>query len=516
MNSYFDQVQREIGAAVSGGRHLPWYRRFSHTRHARALVVVLAALVVATPAVGAVTNWFGFGTPLHVQNNGSPTVGLGRTLTPTSQLMSLRVADPQGGPPWGLRLVGTTRRDVCLQFGRVEDDQLGALGIDDSWKNDHKFHPFPKAFTGGWGLQCGTTDAAGHAFLNVQWTGIASSANPYESNSTGGCTTPKYMPAKLQRLRANDPSSWGEARNGQAPGTCPAGTSRMVFMGLLGPDATSISYQAPDGSMRTQKTSGGVGAYLVVVPLTQETCTLYFDGPKGGQGPCGDSVEGGSNSASPGPFGPVRAIHYRDGHTCSLEPPHRLYVAYQAFSKRLLPKTPTAGYLTRPGERAKFQHAMARFAASWHLSLAQLENKIQAACPAVGYVEPNEKHLTEADVTSPVTFVAASTGGDDAGATISFTARQPVSSGNSWYEVATTGPARCAADSNGPIGYGNVRAGQRLSEPIGFSADCKGTIHGVVGYMQNGGPTSAENAGSGGTPGQDGSIVVGHFTFRVH
>jgi hypothetical protein len=511
VNSYFDQVQREIAAAVSGGRHLPWHKRLRHPGRARVLVVVFAALVLATPAVGAVTNWFGFGKPLYVRNNGSPTVGVGRTLTPTSQLMSLRIPDAQGGPPWGVRLVHTTRRDVCLQLGRVEDGQLGALGIDDSWNNDHKFHPFPKAFNGGWGLQCGTTDAAGHAFLNVQWTGIASSANPFETIRTGGCQTPQYMPARLQRPRHN--AGFG---TGTSPGTCPPGTSRMVFMGLLGPDATSITYQAPDGSLQRQSTRGDDGAYLLVVPLTQRTCNLYFQGPTGARGPCGDSIGGGgSNSASPGPFSPIRAIQYRDGHTCNLEPSSRLLTSYGAFVNRIFSRN-NRGKPISQSVRAKLDHELARFAASKHLTVTELRDKLRPVCPAVGYVAPNEKHLTEAGVASPITVGRITTSGLDAGATISFTARQPVTSSNNWYEVATTGPARCQADSNGPIGYGNVRAGQQLTEHIGASANCKGTIHGVVGYMQNSGPTNTESAGSGGTPGQDGSIIVGHFTLTMH
>jgi hypothetical protein len=60
-----------------------------------------------------------------------------------SRLLPIRVADPQGGPPWGLRLVRTTRGDTCVQLGRVQDGQLGSLGIADAWDNDHRFHPIP-------------------------------------------------------------------------------------------------------------------------------------------------------------------------------------------------------------------------------------------------------------------------------------------------------------------------------------------------------------------------------------
>jgi hypothetical protein len=511
MNSYFDRVQSEIGTAVSRGRHLPWHVRLRHARRSRGLVVVLAALAVATPAAGAVTNWFGFGKPLYFQKS-SPRLGAGRALAPTSQLLSLRVADPQGGPPWGLRLVHTTRRDVCLQFGRVEDGQLGSLGIDSAWNDDHKFHPFPNTFSGGWGQECGTTDQAGNAFLNIEWGAIASSANPglaVRGPEGAGCQTAQYEPSRLKRFARNGAGSTGQ-------GTCPPGTTRTVFMGLLGPDATSITYQAPNGSLRTERTSGGDGAYLLVFPLTQKTCNLYAQRPTGTQGPCGSGVESTSNSASPISPGAVRAIHYRDGHTCSLVPPKSLLAGYRRSISGLLPKSGPRGYVVSPELRAKLERALARFAASQHLSATQLNDKIGGICPAVGYVAPTERHLTPADVESPITVGRITTGGLDAGPVISFTARQPVTSSNSWYEFAVTGPARCEADENGPIGYGNIRTGQRLTERISVSATCRGTIRGVVGYMQDSGPTNEETAGDGGDPGQDGSIIVGHFTFTMH
>lgn len=44
---------------------------------------------------------------------------------------------------------------------------------------------------------------------------------------------------------------------------------------------------------------------------------------------------------------------------------------------------------------------------------------------------------------------------------------------------------------------------------------CKGTYHGLIGYMANSGPINQETSG-GGTPGRDGSLVVGRFTFTIH
>lgn len=507
MSSYFDRVEQGMREAVERRAHRPWYVRVRHARHAPGLAVLLAALVVATPAVGAVTNWFGFGTPLHF-SKGSPTLGSGRALAGTSQLLPLRVADVDGGQPWGLRLVHTTRRDVCLQFGRVEDSQLGSLGIDYAWDNDHQFHAFPKTFAGGWGQDCGTTDGAGNAFLNVEWGGIASSANPGLAASgpqAKGCQPPQYEPSRIAR---HLPKRFRPKNRSGLP-LCPRGTSRTVFMGLLGPDAVSITYRAPNGSLQTEPTSGSDGAYLLVFPLTQQTCNMYAQ-----FGPCGSGVQTTSNSFSPSTPGPILAIHYRDGHTCSLGPPKNLLAGYEAVRRRVLPKSLQGGDILSPGVEAKLRRAVSRFAASEHLSVTQLRTELNGICPAVGYVAPNEKHLTSADVASPISTKPTGNRQISPGAVISFTARQRVSSSDSWYELAVTGPPSCQADGSGPINYGNVRPGQKLTETVSTSTNCKGTIHGVIGYVQNGGPVNEEGAGDE-APGQDGSIIVGHFAFKV-
>ena len=72
-----------------------------------------------------------------------PTVSACRSGS-TARLLPLRVPDPAGGPPWGLRMVTTSRGLACLQLGRVVGDQLGVLrqGIA---RNDGRFHPLPVA-----------------------------------------------------------------------------------------------------------------------------------------------------------------------------------------------------------------------------------------------------------------------------------------------------------------------------------------------------------------------------------
>src|SRR6202043_2299227 len=58
----------------------------------------------------------------------TPSAGLGEPVPHSLALLPMRVPDPEGGPPWGMRVIRTTRGLLCLQAGRVVDGQLGALG----------------------------------------------------------------------------------------------------------------------------------------------------------------------------------------------------------------------------------------------------------------------------------------------------------------------------------------------------------------------------------------------------
>jgi hypothetical protein len=54
-------------------------------------------------------------------------------------------------------LVHTSRGDTCVQFGRVVDGQIGTLGIDYAWGNDHQFHEIEPNYSPA--DICGATDA---------------------------------------------------------------------------------------------------------------------------------------------------------------------------------------------------------------------------------------------------------------------------------------------------------------------------------------------------------------------
>ena len=120
----------ELGRPVDDRRMTRWWSP-------RVLAAGLAALVLS----GAVA--YGATTLIGV---GSPAPNPPALLTPSNiKLLGLRVADPGGGPPWGIRLAlsqppHTSTPDVAIQIGRVDDGRLGFVGQDNAFHDDHLFH----------------------------------------------------------------------------------------------------------------------------------------------------------------------------------------------------------------------------------------------------------------------------------------------------------------------------------------------------------------------------------------
>jgi hypothetical protein len=166
----------------------------------------------------------------------------------TSISISL-AADPAGGPAWGLRLVDTTRGEVCIAPGRVQDGAIGVLGRDRAFGDDGRLHPFATDYIGP--LGCALPDAGGHAFLNVGQTGLPASALIQGiAAAAGGCRVDNPPPANRALL-------------------CPSRDLRDVDYGVLGPDAVSITYRTASGGLATDRTAGPGGAYLVVLPYAR-------------------------------------------------------------------------------------------------------------------------------------------------------------------------------------------------------------------------------------------------------
>jgi hypothetical protein len=517
MSDYFSDVRQGLGDAVERRAHIRWYSRLRErlnprTSRTRSLTVVLAALLIATPAVGAVTNWFTFGKP----DATGPIArgGLFGVVKPGgSRLLPIRIADPQGGPPWGLRLVRTNKGNVCVQLGRVEAGRLGSLGIDYSWNNDHRFHAIsPNA---DYVDDCGNTDASGYGYGNWDLRGVSAAANPTYDGTRG----PQGAGCKLRGF--GGPHSWP---------ICPAGTNRIVVYGLLGPDATSVTYRKLGGGLATQRTVGGVGAYLLVFPYNRKTCDTYEQGLPYCSGKRASGLT--PNSLV------ITAVHYRDGRSCGVIPPARLSRAYDAFNRRIdaLPRLRSQRL-----RYARYDHFWNAFLHEQHLTAGQFAVEMRPTCPAVGWVSYAARHITVADVTTLVSLRTFPVGtytcpknslhlpdGCNYGAMRngvvhatrvvpvewSFKARLAVTSDRSWYGWELDYPRGCGAGGQSGSTDTRIRAGQTLRYSTFVSPNCRGTYHLTVGFMPQ---APAGMLKPGGTViGRDGSLVVGRATFTIH
>jgi hypothetical protein len=249
------------------------------------LAAVIAPLVRAGAALAASSILSGAPYDPPWAHN-QPTVDLGIPVRGTAQLLPLRVEDAAGGPPWGLRVVRTTRGYECVELGRVVNGQLGVLGQDGWFHDDHRFHPMPASVFDS--ESCGLIGSAGYA-LTGTWD------NTFASGIwlVGDCQYPA--------------PKW--ARDAKLP-VCPARDLRFVAYGLLGPNARAIT-TGHGTSERTMRTVGHQGTYLVVRP---ELAVLAVHGSGGG----GPGLAGGGG---PGSFPGATTAIYRDGRSCpSAEP----------------------------------------------------------------------------------------------------------------------------------------------------------------------------------------------------
>jgi hypothetical protein len=240
-----------------------------------ALAPTLATTAIALAASGVILT----GAPVHTAKPRA-TAGEGIPVLGGTRLLPLRAPDPAGGLPWGMRVVHTTRGLVCVQIGRVENGQLGELGIDGAFGDDDRFHPLPAD-----ALPDVLRDFEGWNFENC-----AAPGEIYAGDSVG-----------LEASAASNPR----------PGKGVAADRREISFGLLGRQAVSITYRS-GSSTRTRAVLPGLGAYLIV--------QRYTSGRKLG----GVSETVGSDRAFPysgpaDPNGALTAITYRyDGKLCTI------------------------------------------------------------------------------------------------------------------------------------------------------------------------------------------------------
>jgi hypothetical protein len=244
-----------------------------------ALGCLLASATIALAASGVILQ----GAPVRPEGRLNPSVGEGVPAPGGSQLLSLQVPDPEGGLPWGMRIVRTTRGEVCLQIGRVENGQLGELGIDGVFHDDGRFHPMPADVlpeTSRVGVRVNDDDATGAVSCHL--AGQVVVADDVGVDRSAGAADGGERKRPLRELR-------------------------NIYYGMLGAPAVSVSYKAGKTD-RTLAVLQPLGVYLIVRRAA----------PKELEGSGGGSL--GSEGDLPA-SAPLTAITYRlDGKLCQRGP----------------------------------------------------------------------------------------------------------------------------------------------------------------------------------------------------
>jgi hypothetical protein len=263
--------------ARAGPRQRPRRRRASF---AIAVLVLLLLTAAALAAAGVIRLGAPAKSPVELT---TPRIGLGAVRPGSARLLSVATPDPVGGPPWGIRVVSTTRGVGCIEVGRVLNGRLGAIGQDGAFGNDGRFHAFPSSGLFA-GAVCGNLDANGRLFDTVDADVVPASGDPGD----GSCVTPPPRGARILGPNASR--------------ICPAAQVRVLSYGLLGPEARRVTYTL-DGHRHTLTPTGPEGAYLIVTTFRGGGRTPAFAG----------------GSVMPLPWSsPIDTITYRDGTVCRI------------------------------------------------------------------------------------------------------------------------------------------------------------------------------------------------------
>jgi hypothetical protein len=242
-------------------------------------VLLLATATITLAATGVILT----GAPVRPEGRPNPSAGEGVPSPGASRLLPIRVADPEGGLPWGMRVVRTTRGELCLQIGRIQDGRLGELGIDGVFHDDGRFHPIPAAVLP-------ETTRVGRPAANDDETEAVS------CQLAGEVLTGAHLGVDRSAGAAN-----GHEK------ALPKSQLRDIYFGVLGEKAVSVSYQA--GAIeQTESVVAPIGAYMIVKPARHgEIAGVGY----GSLGSGGQLV----------PSAPLTAITYRiDGQLCKRGP----------------------------------------------------------------------------------------------------------------------------------------------------------------------------------------------------
>lgn len=268
------RARRRIGLGALGrrGRRRGWHRT--------PLISLAVGLGLAGAAFASGVIKFGAPAPVaRVQLFTAPHTGDGALTPGTVRMLPISTPDPVGGVPWGMREFATSRGLGCIEVARLTAGKLVALGQDDAFGNDGRYHELSVASGGaGYGDWCSALDRYDRLYINQMWG---------------------EQPASAWQSRCYPPGSPAGGHRPHEP-ECPLADERNLYFGLLGPDAKSVTYVL-GGQHHTLATSGPEGAYLVVTRSTR-----------------GQLLHGVGTGGVVPVDGPITEIHYRDGDICHL------------------------------------------------------------------------------------------------------------------------------------------------------------------------------------------------------
>jgi hypothetical protein len=225
-----------------------------------AVALLLSGGAVALAATGVLD-----GSAVKPETHTSPVFANGLPVSPTAAHLVLSAADPAGGLDWGMRVFDTTRGQVCVQVGRVQNDQLGVLGLDSAFNSDGRFHALPTDVLPP-GYE-GSTD-------NVEC--IAAGQTLIFEDANADRSAERLLPEEFRQMP-----------RGRSPELPPARELRTLAYGILGRHAVSVTYRTATG-LRTVPVAGADGAFLIVEPA----------GLIASASPIGGSISGQASEAS--------------------------------------------------------------------------------------------------------------------------------------------------------------------------------------------------------------------------
>jgi hypothetical protein len=256
--------------------------RLGHIRRRSSLLLAVVAVLGTCAIALAATGVIPTGAPVRQEELTNPNAGIGVSAPGGASGIVATAADPQGGLPWGMRIVHTTRGETCLQIGRVQNGQLGVLGVDGAFANDGRFHPLPAS---------ALPRDVYHDTVFDQLIDSATISCALNGTAVSGEHTDVD--------RSADPNL--DVSHG------PPEDLRDLLYGLLGPQAVSVSYHFEHAS-HTVDAAQTTGAYLIVHGFS-----LKEEAGRGGE------ALGTFGDLAPGP--PLSRITYRiDGRECNRGP----------------------------------------------------------------------------------------------------------------------------------------------------------------------------------------------------